>query len=312
MSKSGLGRGLGALLGGSAVAAAPSLTPGMAPLPAAANAVAAKDQVRRVPLARVKPSALQPRKQFTEDSLRELADSIREQGILQPLVVRPAGNDFELIAGERRWRAAQLLALPEVPILVREADDATALELMLVENLQREDLNPMDEALGYEQLMQQFQLRQEDVAVKVGKNRATVANALRLLRLPDDLQGYLRKGQISPGHAKAILGLSRPEEQILAAETVIRDTLSVRATEEWVARWLARGLATKPGAPKSSAASPAPVKDTHVADLENRLQQRFTTRVQLRYRHGKGTIQIHFGDDDELSRLLEACGIQLD
>ncbi len=298
---------MGALLGGAAGAA--STATGIAGVPTAG--AVAKDQVRRVPIQRVHPSALQPRKLFTEESLQELADSIREQGILQPLVVRPHGNDFELIAGERRWRAAQKLSLTEVPILVREVDDATALELMLVENLQREDLNPMDEAQGYDQLMAQFQLRQEDVAAKVGKNRATVANALRLLKLPPQAQAYLRNGQISNGHAKVILGLARPEEQILAAETVIRENLSVRATEELVTRWQSRGLSEDSSAPQPRATAGG-VKDAHAADLENQLRQRFTTRVQLRYRRGKGSIQIFFNDDDELGRLLDCCGVKVD
>jgi ParB family chromosome partitioning protein len=273
----------------------------------AAPGIAAKDQVKRVPTSRIQPSSLQPRKSFTEESLSELADSIRQQGILQPLVVRPRGNDFELIAGERRWRAAQKLSLPDVPILVREADDSTALEMMLVENLQRENLNPMEEALGYDQLMAQFQLRQEDIATKVGKNRATVANALRLLKLDPAVQAYLRNGQISTGHAKVILGLARADEQVLAAETVIKEGMSVRTTEELVSRWQDRGLAGTPSHPKNAPGTS--VKDAHVADLENRLQQRFTTRVQLRYKRGKGSIQIHFHDDDELERVLECCGL---
>ena len=304
MSKSALGRGLGALLSGAAGAPPPTA---MAAIPAAAPGIAAKDQIKRVPTQRIQPSSLQPRKTFTEESLAELADSIREQGILQPLVVRPRGNDFEIIAGERRWRAAQKLALADVPILVREADDSTALEMMLVENLQRENLNPMEEALGYDQLMVQFQLRQEDVAAKVGKNRATVANALRLLKLDPAVQAYLRNGQISTGHAKVILGLARAEEQVLAAETVIKDGMSVRTTEDLVSRWQDRGLAGVSADPKN--ARPASVKDAHVAELENRLQQRFATRVQLRYKRGKGSIQIQFHNDDELERILECCGL---
>lgn len=263
------------------------------------------------PIEDIRPNREQPRKTFAPDKLEELAASIREKGIIQPLVVRRMSEHYELVAGERRWRAAQKLGLTEVPILVREADDHTALELMLVENLQRENLNPMEEALGYDQLMVQFRLRQEDVAAKVGRNRATVANALRLLKLAAPVQAYLRNGQISAGHAKAILSLNRPEEQMLAAETVIRDALSVRATEELTSRWQAQGLSGTSAEPKKSAA-PGATKDAHVADLENRLQQHFGTRVQLRYKRGKGSIQMPFHDDDELVRLLDCCGIKLE
>jgi ParB family chromosome partitioning protein len=191
MSKSALGRGLGALLGGvapGATNAKPPATGTTGSEPARPRPASGREQVQNIALDRLHPSSLQPRKDFPAESLKELADSIREKGILQPLLVRPRGNEFELIAGERRWRAAQLLALAEVPAVVREADDHTVLEMMLIENLQREDLNPIEEALGYGQLINQFQLRQEDVALKVGKNRATVANSLRLLKLAPDLQ----------------------------------------------------------------------------------------------------------------------------
>ena len=157
-------------------------------------------------LNRIRPSALQPRKEFAPEALQELADSIREQGIVQPLIVRERGGFFELIAGERRWRAAQLLNLPEVPVITREADDRAVLELALIENLQRENLNPLEEAVGYAQLAEQFQLTQEEIAVKVGKSRAAVANATRLLKLPAPVQALLRDNRISVGHAKVILG----------------------------------------------------------------------------------------------------------
>ena len=153
----------------------------------------------RVPLNRIRPSALQPRKEFSDEALRELADSIREQGIVQPLIVRERDGFFELIAGERRWRAAQLVSLPEIPVLVREADDRSVLELALIENLQRENLNAIEEAHGYTQLAEQFQLTQEEIAMKVGKSRAAVANATRLLKLPLSVQGFVREGRMSVG-----------------------------------------------------------------------------------------------------------------
>ena len=173
--------------------------------------------LRHVPLAKIRPCPFQPRKDFSAESLRELADSIREQGIVQPLVVREQTDHFELIAGERRWRAAQLAGLVEVPILVRVADDRAVLELALIENLQRENLNPIEEAQGYSQLIEQFQFKQEEAASRVGKSRAAVANALRLLKLPTLVQGYLRDGRLSVGHAKVILGLATEKAQRTAA-----------------------------------------------------------------------------------------------
>src|SRR5688572_19942552 len=203
MAKPALGRGLGALLGGASLTAKPVLpaaaTSTTSAVPAA-PAAAERDRVQRVPLERVRPCPFQPRKEFPHATLQELADSITEQGIIQPLLVRKSGDGFELIAGERRWRAAQLAHLTEVPVIVREADDRAVLELALIENLQRENLNPLEEAQGYSELIGTFQLRQEDVALKVGKSRTVVANALRLLRLPPDVQAFLRDGRLSVGH----------------------------------------------------------------------------------------------------------------
>lgn len=305
MSKSALGRGLGALLGGG------SMTP-PAPIPAIVQPAAAPatadsgERVQRVPLDKIRPSALQPRKQFSEESLRELADSIREQGIVQPLIVRPRGDFFELIAGERRWRASQLLNLPEVPVIAREADDRTVLELALIENLQRENLNPIEEALGYSQLAGQFQMTQEEISSKVGKSRAVVANALRLLKLPNAIQDFIRQGQLSVGHAKVILGLADERIQKLAADQVIKDTLNVRQTEGLVAKLQApveKDPTTKLKAPAT------PSGDPHVTDLESRLREMFATKVKLNYSQGKGSLEISFFSNDELERILQVLGI---
>ena len=307
MAKPALGRGLGALLGGSPPAGKPA-----APLPAAAAVSPAPptveesgERVRRVPLDRIRPCSFQPRKTFSEEALRELADSIREQGIVQPLIVRPRGDQYELIAGERRWRASQLLGLAEVPVIVREADDRAALELALIENLQRENLNPIEEARGYAQLVDQFQLKQEEVAVKVGKSRAVVANALRLLKLTPGIQDSLRDGLLSVGHAKVILGISDPVGQKIAAERVLKEGLNVRQTEALVAR-------LQSPAPKTSGSSPAPVSDANIADLENKLRERFGTKVRLRYSRGKGSLEISFFSDDELERILQVAGVRTD
>jgi ParB family transcriptional regulator, chromosome partitioning protein len=251
---------------------------------------------------------MQPRKDFSPEALRELADSIKEQGIVQPLIVRERDGHLELIAGERRWRAAQLLGLTEVPVILRQADDRAVLELALIENLQRENLNALEEAQGYSQLIEQFQLKQEEVATKVGKSRAVVANALRLLKLPPSIQASIREGRLSVGHAKVILGLSSESNQRAAAERIIKDGLSVRQTEGLVARLLARevGTATKPGQ-----MTPLP-RDAHVASVESKLRERLGTKVHLRYVHGRGALEITFFSDAELERILQIVGLSPD
>ncbi len=303
MAKPALGRGLSALLGGS-----PALTQ---PVPAVQPAVPVPapdslDRVQRVPLNKIRPCPLQPRKDFSDEALRELADSIREQGIVQPLIVRERGGFFELIAGERRWRAAQLLNLPEVPVITREADDRAVLELALIENLQRENLNAVEEAHGYAQLAEQFQLTQEDIAAKVGKSRAVVANSLRLLKLPAIVQKYLRDGRLSVGHAKVILGLTDEKQQQLAAERVIKQGLNVRQTEGLVAKLQKKGARSKEQGASTLA---APAGDPHVADLEAKLREVFATKVQLHYAQGKGSVEISFFSEEELERILQILGV---
>lgn len=279
-----------------------------------AESVAAGSRVEKVPVGRVRASVLQPRRDFPAESLGELADSIREQGILQPLVVRRQGEQYELIAGERRWRAAQLAGLTEVPVIVREADDTTALELMLVENLQREDLNPIDEAQGYAELMERFRLTQDAVATKVGRSRAAVANALRLLRLPVGVQGWLREGRLTTGHAKVLLGLGDGGKQTEAGEQVVKEGLSVRQAEELVARMVsAPAVASGGEVGKPAGVVPAVgLRDPHVAAVEDRLRQRLGTKVTVRYKQGRGQIDIRFYSDDELERVLEIVGARLD
>ena len=331
MSKSALGRGLGALLGTApartvtpvAPAADASVPTTVAPKPAAAPvnpfvvssptaatpASDSRDRVLRVKLDKIRPSPMQPRKEFPAEALRELADSIKEQGIIQPLIVRDRQTHYELIAGERRWRASQLLNLAEVPVIVREADDRSVLELALIENLQRENLNPMDEALGYAQLIGQFALRQEDVGLKVGKSRVAVANSLRLLKLVPDAQMFLRDGRLSVGHAKVILGLPHAAQQKLATERVIKDGLTVRQTEDLVSRLLNHPNIT-PG--KTSHGVTITSRDAHVVDVENKLRERLGTKVQLRYRAGKGSMEVKFFNDADLERILGILGVKLD
>jgi ParB family chromosome partitioning protein len=304
MAKPALGRGLGALLGGSPVLT--PLAPGQSSAPTPAAASDMRERVQGVPLDRIRPCPLQPRKDFSPEALQELADSIREQGIVQPLIVRERNGNFELIAGERRWRAAQLLNLPEVPVIVRQADDRAVLELALIENLQRENLNPIEEAHGYAQLADQFQLTQEEIAAKVAKSRTVVANALRLLKLPAPVQKLIREGRLSVGHAKVILGLSDEKKQQLAAERVIKEGLNVRQTEGLVAKLLKRG-SRQTEAKLESVATPA--GDPHVAEIEDRLREVFATKVQLRYAEGKGTVEISFFSDAELERILQILGV---
>jgi ParB family chromosome partitioning protein len=244
--------------------------------------------------------------------LRELADSIREQGIVQPLVVRERGGFYELIAGERRWRAAQLLNLPEVPVITREADDRSVLELALIENLQRENLNAIEEAHGYAQLAEQFQLTQEEIALKVGKSRAAVANSLRLIKLPQTIQGFVRDGQLSVGHAKVILGLADEKNQKLAAERAIKEGLNVRQTEGLVAKLQKRGGKAAGGKEPGAGILTVQIGDPHVADLEAKLREVFATKVQLRYVEGKGSVEISFYSDAELERILQIIGIKPD
>jgi ParB family transcriptional regulator, chromosome partitioning protein len=312
MAKPALGRGLGALLGGNSPLTRPASAPTIKPVTAPESPSPAPDnreRVLRVPLNRIRPSALQPRKEFADEALRELADSIREQGIVQPLIVRERDGYYELIAGERRWRAAQIIPLPEIPVIVREADDRSVLELALIENLQRENLNAIEEAHGYTQLAEQFQLTQEEIALKVGKSRAAVANATRLLKLPPVVQKYVREGRISVGHAKVILGLTEETSQSLAAERVIKEGLNVRQTEGLVAKLQNRRARVAVTNAETVAAAGG---NPHVAAVEAKLREVFATKVQLRYAQGKGSLEIAFFSDPELERILQIIGVHMD
>ncbi len=313
MSKPALGRGLGALLGGGAKPSAPAPQPAAAPAASATPPVPAAavpppgTVVRKVSRDLIRPSPLQPRKDFTAESLSELADSIREQGIIQPLVVRVVGSTFELIAGERRWRAAQIAGLTELPVIERVATDLEVLELALIENLQRENLNPVEEALGYQQLQAQFSLTQEEIAKKVGRGRVVVANALRLLKLSDPVLRMVREGRLSVGHAKALLGLADARQQEELAKRILESGLTVRQAEEAVAR---AGESAKPGA-KKTVPAPAP-KDPHLVDLESKIRERFGMKISLNYQAGKGSLEVHFHSDNELDRVLEVIGVRVD
>ena len=302
MARSGLGKGLGALIGAPSVATRPEAgQPG--------------ERVHQINLATVVPSALQPRKDFAREALQELVDSIRQHGIIQPLIVRElaaaspsgsgAGARFELIAGERRWRAAQEIGLTQVPVIIRSANDLEVLELSLIENLQRADLNPIEEAQGYARLANEFGMRQEDIALKVGRSRAAVANALRLLDLHPQLQVWLTQDLLSVGHAKVLLALKRPEEQLLIAETVLRRNATVRGTERLVARLLGIGRRRKPRRAGTEASS----TPTAVEDLQNRLQEHLATHVTIHHGGKRGRIEIEYYGDDDLQRIVTVLGL---
>jgi ParB family transcriptional regulator, chromosome partitioning protein len=290
MAKSALGKGLGALIGTRPMTRAPDLEP--------------TEQIRTIALTSIIPSALQPRKEFGRDALQELVDSIRQHGIIQPLLVRPVNGRHELIAGERRWRAAQEAGLAEVPVIIRYATDLEVLELSLIENLQRQDLNPVEEAQGYARLATEFGMRQEDIALKVGRSRAAVANAMRLLDLHRQIQIWLTQELLSVGHAKVLLALKSPEEQLLVAETVLRRKSTVRGTERLVARQLgisrprrkARGANHQPG----SAA---------IVDLEQRVQQHLGTHVKIHHSDKGGRIEIDYYGDEDLDRIISLFGL---
>jgi ParB family chromosome partitioning protein len=291
MAKMALGKGLSAL-----IAAQP------APVPANA-AVDDPEKIQRVSLYSITPSPLQPRKDFGADALSELVESIRQHGIIQPLIVRAIDGRHELIAGERRWRAAQEAGLSEVPVIIRSASDRDVLELSLIENLQRADLNPIEEAQGYARLAGEFGMRQEEIAQKVGRSRAAVANAMRLLDLHEQVQTWLTQDLISVGHAKVLLALKAPEEQLAVAETVLRRSATVRATERLVARQLGNA---KPRRRRRSSVS---VSASTVEHLQSRLQEYLGTRVVFHHGEKQGRIEIEYYGDDDLQRIMQVIGL---
>ncbi len=293
MAKVALGKGLGALI----------KTHVMSPTPAVENG----ERVQLTPLAEIIASPLQPRTHFTETAIDELVESIRQHGIIQPLIVRRRGAHFELIAGERRWRAAMRLGLAEAPIIVREASDQDVLELALIENLQREDLNAIEEARAFARLAREFGLKQEDIAQKVGKSRAAVANSMRLLDLAEQVQSWLTQDRISVGHAKVMLSVKSHDEQTLIAEEVIRRSLTVRAAEQIVVRHFANNGVAKPTRGQNSSA-PAAVAPA-VLNVQNRLQRHFATHVSVHHAEKRGRIEIDYYGNDDLQRILETMGL---
>jgi len=305
MAKSGLGRGLGALLGGKKPAESPDSP--SASSPEATQPISEESTPSlEVEIGKIRPCPSQPRKNFDRQPLEELAESIKINGIIQPLVARQAEDgQLELIAGERRWRAAQIAGLDTVPVIIRLADDAQVLELALVENLQREDLNPIEEAQGYALLIDAFNLTQEETAKRVGKSRTTITNAIRLLNLPPKTLDHLKAGRLTVGHAKVILSIVNADHQNLIAEKAIKDSLSVRQTEELIANLL-KGP-TNPGKGRPQTNSP---REVHITSLENRLKEKLGTKVSLTYRDGKGLLTIKYFSDEDLERILKILDIE--
>ena len=306
MAKTGLGRGLGALMSGQKPSQKPTGPDTKVESSSAMDPLQA-GSVLNVEITKIRPCPSQPRKVFNNSSLEELAESIKANGVIQPLVVRPSDHgQFELIAGERRWRAAQIAGLNKVPVIIRLANDAQVLEMALVENLQREDLNPIEEAQGYALLIEAFNLTQEETAQRVGKSRAAVANILRLLNLPEKAITHVRDGRLSMGHAKAILAIEDAGHQNLVAEKVIRESLNVRQTEGLVAELQKNST----GSPEKNSKQ-SQVQGIHVTDLVNRLKERLGTKVGLTYREGKGTLTIKYFSDEDLDRILNILDVDV-
>ena len=305
MAKTGLGRGLGALLGGKKPADSPT-TPSPSSPETTQPPSAESRSALEVEIGKIRPCPAQPRKDFDRQPLEELAESIKINGIIQPLVARQTDDgQLELIAGERRWRAAQIAGLDTVPVIIRLANDAQVLELALVENLQREDLNPIEEAQGYALLIDAFNLTQEETAQRVGKSRTAITNALRLLNLPVQTLDHLRAGRLTVGHAKVILGIEDANHQNLTAERAIEDSLSVRQTEELIVDLLKDSPTS--GKRKSRV---NPNREVHVTSLENRLKEKLGTKVSLTYREGKGSLTIKYFSDEDLERILKILDIE--
>jgi ParB family chromosome partitioning protein len=282
VTKRGLGRGLGALI------------------PEMETAEKERQGVSEIEIRLIDPNPNQPRREFDSEKLGELAESIREHGLVQPILVRPKGDGrYEIVAGERRWRAAQLAGLTKVPALVREFTEQESMEIALIENLQREDLNPLEEAEAYRLLLDQFGLTQEELARRLGKSRPQISNTLRLLQLSAPVQGLVQSGQLSMGHAKVLLGVEDGALQLQLAELVVAKGLSVRELEGLIAR------ATREEAPKRQKAS----LSVEMRAVESRLREHFGTPVRLQYANDKGKLEITFYGEEGLSRIMEALGL---
>lgn len=287
----GLGKGLGALI--KDISEASQGDPG----------------VRKIPVAKIVPNPFQPRQHFSKEALEDLAQSIQSQGVLQPILVRPGRNkdEFELIAGERRWRASQLAKLTEIPALIKEINDEESIAIALIENLQREDLNPLEEAQALHNLKERFQLKQEELSEKIGKSRSAVANSLRLLQLPKQIQEDLSSARISSGHARAILSVSEESAQIELSKMIYRDGLTVRQTEDIAAQWKSQGGFQK----KILSPTKTPIQqDESIHEIVSQIQKELHLKASIKGSKEKGALSLYYGTQKELIAILHHLGIK--
>lgn len=281
--KKKLGRGLGALIPKAVI-----------PILEKDGTSAVVGGVAQVEIGKIRPNPYQPRKDFNPEKLAELVNSIKEKGILEPVILRSQGDYYELITGERRFRAAAEAGFHAIPAIVREANDNEMLEIALIENLQREDLNSIEEAEGYKVLIEKFSLTQEELAKKIGRDRATIANTLRLLNLPQEIKDYISKNVLTEGHGRAILSVENPVLQLILAKKIVKRGLSVRETEAVVKK-----------VTESKSPGVESQKDIHILDLEEELMELFGTKVRIKHRGKRGRIEIEYYSEDEFQRILE-------
>lgn len=302
-TKKGLGRGLNQLIPtGDEARTKSKSTPGETTNTITKEVVkeVVKEVEQKVKITQIEPNKSQPRKQFDEDALQELADSIKQYGVLEPLIVTKKGKFYEIIAGERRWRAARLAGVKEVPVVIREYTDREIMEISLIENIQREDLNPIEEALAYESLINEYSLTQEEVAEKVSKNRSTIANSLRLLKLCDEVRQMIIEDKLTTGHARALIPIEDAELQTEAANFIFDNKLSVRDTEIYIKKLLS--------IPKESKENIVATNDLSIFynDIESRLKDILGAKIAIKSKNNeKGKIEINYYSQDELERITE-------
>jgi len=289
-NKENLGRGLESLLGD-------------------AIGLEASEKIIRINLADIQPNEAQPRKQFTLPQMESLISSIQEHGILQPIIVRPTSKGYKIIAGERRWRAATQLGMKEIPAIVKTADSLKTIELALVENIQREDLNPMEKATAFSELKTNFGLTQEQIATKVGQDRSTIANTIRLLDLPEEVQGYVSRGTISMGHARSLLALKDQKKQIALSGRIVADDLSVRDVELIVSG--KKNSLPSTEEPSRGRQTPHATKSPHILDLEDGLRKIVGTRVSIVEKNGKGKITIEFANNNQFETIVDRLKVAM-
>lgn len=283
-NKEKLGRGLESLLG-------------------EAIGVESSEKILRINVADIQPNEQQPRKNFSDPQMESLVNSIREHGVLQPIIVRPTSKGYKIIAGERRWRASKQLGIKELRAIVKNADSLKTIELALVENIQREDLNPIEKATAFSELKAHFGLTQEQIAKNVGQDRSTIANTLRLLDLPEEVQDFVSRGTISMGHARSLLSIKNPTKQIALSERIARDDLSVREVEQIIS--CSKTIADPAKSPMGIKLTPKLIKSPQILDLEDGLRRAVGTKVSIMERNGKGKITIEFSNNAQFDGIVE-------